>query len=281
MKRFFALALSLALCFSLSACGEDTLESVIEDARDFIEDIDSVHCAVLTSMDMVENEESLTSYLSMSADLDLENDIYYLKMASSSGEDENILMDIYITMGDTIDYYLCSNNKWMKMTNVDAEALKGMDLNTDVRRDFEVYFKALLESPDATMVEDEIEGEALYRLHAPVKITSLDMAKDFTLDAFIVDMLGENATDEMIDALLNELGAVDVVVYIRRDTYEPYGFMLDAKPALETLYKNINKTDIVVNEACTYSVYTQYDDIEEIVLPEAARLAPDISSMQQ
>lgn len=279
MKRIFALSLALLLALSLTACGEDTVESVIEDARDFIEDIDSVHCTVLTSIDMTEGEDTLTNYMKVSADMDLENQIYFMNLASTNNENENILMDIYITMGDSINYYMKSNNKWMKMTNVDSEALSGLDLSTDVRRDFDAFFTALSESENTTMVQDDIEDIPLYRLQAPVKIKSLEMAKDFSLDTFITGMLGETATQDMVNAFISELGEVDLIVYINRETYEPYGYMLDLKPALDTLYSNIGEEDITVNEACTYSIYTDYDEIEELTVPDAAKRAPDISSM--
>lgn len=276
MKKFISLILSLVFTLSLTACGEDTVQSVIEDARDFLKDARSVHCSSMTGMDISDKDGNSSSFLTMEADLDIERKTSYVNMVSTA-DDEELALEMYVdTSATPPNYFVGSGDKWLRLDSADLDA--NMDFDTDLNRDFDVYFNELAQNPDTELTVEELEGDKYFKLYAPVTIRSLDMAKQFSMESFITGYLGENPSADMVTSVLELLGPVDVTVYVNCKTDEPYGFVVDFKPALDTFYQKLQLTDITVTEAYATSIYTYYNE-SEVEIPEKVLNAQNMSEV--
>lgn len=276
MKRILSLFLSLIFVLSLSACGEQTVQSVIDDARDYIEDVKNVHVSTMTGMDMSDKNGNVSSLLAMEADLDIKNKTNYVNMVSTSN-DKELAIEMYVDTSTTPpNYYIGTGDKWLRLDSVYPEA--NMDFDSDLSRDFAIYFDELAMNAETEMTVEELEGDDYFKLHAPVTIRSFDMAKQFSMESFITGYLGEDASESTITSVLELLGPVDVTVYINCKTYEPYGFVLDLKPALDGLYTKLQISDVTVTEAYSSAVYTYYNE-SEVVIPEKVLNAQNMSDV--
>ena len=104
------------------------------------------------------------------------------------------------------------------------------------------------------------------------------MARTFSIDGFLSNFLGEDASEDTLNTMVSYLGPIGITIYIRCDDYAPFGMVMDLKPALEAMYLKLNATDVVINEAYASSAYSDYDD-SEVEIPEKVRFAPDSSSI--
>ncbi len=282
MKRVFSLLMAALLLFSLAACGEVTMEDVIARSRKSLEDVSTVHCSAYTIMDLTVGEESAKSTMALEADMDNENNMFHIIMESSTADSDPTTLDIYMKNGDTIDYYLGTDSGWMKMEGVDPSLVGQVDGTNDVAEDFNFYYDTFLATADAKMSLETLDGTECYKLTAPVSLSSLEVAKKFSMGSVISQFIEDENDTELVEKILSAMGVINVTIYINCDDFMPYGFLVDMKPALKNLYGSLGgETALTVTAADVSAVYTDFNSVEPITVPDEALNGMDLTAALQ
>ena len=289
MKRALSLVLALTLCLALCACGKSdsttasdgelTMAQVIEKSLATIGSIKSLSCTAKVDMNFSIEGQSVTNSTTMDMDLDLENGLYFMDMdIDATGEKQK--MTIYMQLkGDKVDYYMLSDDRWMKMLDVDPTVLGGASISTDATEDFKLYYDMISASEDSSFELKDIDGKKCYALSAPVTLSSLEEAKKFKVDSILSSFMADSEDAELVSQLLAAMGPLNVVVYVDAETFMPYGFSFDFADAIAPIFELIGQK-VTVNDAKASAIYVEYNQVT-VTIPEDAKNGIDVSAFQQ
>lgn len=275
MKRLLSLVLAFSMLFAFVSCGDDALskQDAIEKSLDALEDLDSFRCESSIVMDFVTNGEPWHSVDNTVAEVNFDNDLYHATVNLDSTE-EQMDAELYMDISDNPQYYLSMNGTWLKMGSDAFSAMSESAIGLHLYDDFKVYYDLLLNEEQCILTDTWLEGENYYELAAPVTLTSLDALERLGLDPVVRQFIGEDQSE--LNSVLSVMGPITVSVFLYKDSLLPYGYMVDITEQVKALYSAINM-DATVNAVYSSAIYSDFDDLDELAIPDEAKNAVDLS----
>lgn len=267
-KRLAAMGMAAVLTAALlSGCGgktKATPENLLKDMTDNAKAIEST----LMKLDLQMGLESAGEELGIGMTMDIEStakpEMSYAKGNLSldmSGSSLSTEVEVYSEKeDDQYVTYMLMENEWTKETTDEAEMLVSVDSMTGNIEEFADRFK---------LEEDlvDVEGKECFALTGELDGEMFsEMLKSDMMDSFPGYGLSEDVVSDMV---------FPCEIDIYKDSILPARISFDLTDTFDTMMEN---SGVTAQECYMEIVFTEYDSIGEIVIPNEALEAAEDSS---
>ncbi len=267
-KRLAAMGMAAAMTATLlSGCGgktKATPENLLKDMTDNAGAIESVLMKLDLQMRMESAGEELGIGMTMDIESTVEPEMSYAKGDLSlemSGSSLSTEMEMYSEKeGDQYVTYTLMENEWTKEIADETKTLGEVDRMTGDIEEYADRFK---------LEEDlvDVEGKECFELTGELDGEMFsEMLQSNMMDSFSGYGLSEDVVSDMVFPC-------DIDIY--RDSILPARISFDLTDTFDTMMAD---SGVTAQECYMEIVFTEYDSIEEIVIPDEALEAAEDSS---
>ena len=280
MKKYqIMLLLAGILCLlTLTGCGKETPQSLAKSVITKLNNVKSIDTDVVldfaANIDVSSiNAEIGIVEMTMTADLELEATV-----DPAAAHSEGIVSVLVMDQGQTQDaesYAVIEDGTAVTYTLMDGQWVKSTEAGgLDDMLDLSLYNDIASGRLEAELDEETavVNGKDAYLLHT---VLSGDNLKNM----MSVSSGGVNSLDE--DSLDWETVSADLNIYIYKDTKLPAKAKLDCRELGGSMVAASmgDAGEVTVKKFNLEIVWNQYDSVDEIVLPQEARNAVDVDSI--
>lgn len=282
MKKILAMTLALALCLCLCACGgqQPDFSTRMQTAQENMAQLDSFRMEttldVSMEMSVMGQSQAMDMTIVYTIDTDNVNGVTRMEMnASVMGTTQQILTYVETANGETVMYMSTDGGHTWQKQSADAagagmDPAEAMALFTQNASSFEKTGTETINGSTATVYSGELDENYTGQV---MQMTGMG------------DSLGSAFGMENGDELFKDLGKIPMTVAIDDNSGLLVRYTMDVTNVMQKLMENLFSAvmgsygmgdieiTITVTKAEGVTVYSQFNSVGEITVPEAAKAA--------
>ena len=265
--RILAAAIALLLAISLSACG-DSFESAMARALSEMQDVESLHMDMVMGIDMSLSAEGQTIDLPISMDMSM--DTINEPLTAHATMNMNVMqqpvgVEYYLEQsGENYQMYANMDGGWESMSMDETElgqfsAVDGVEFYLQCASAFE------------KVGEEEVRGATASRYDGEIPADMLAEAFERSGAYSMVEGLG--VSEDSTEGLTSGMG---LSIYLDNETGLPVAYEIDMAALMDELMEKAfaavdMELDVAIDEAYVYVTLSDFNGIDAIEIPDAAR----------
>ena len=267
--RILAVAIAILLALSLSACG-DSFESAMTRAVSEMQDVESLHMDMVMGIDMSLSADGQT--LEMPISMDMSMDTINEPLTARATMNMNVIQQPV-----SVEYYVeRSGEGYMMYANMDGGGWEAAAVDETELGQFSavegVEFYLQCASAFEKVGEEEINGSTASRYEGEVPA---DMLSEALERSGAYGMLEPVGLDESAGVSGSEAG-LELTIWLDEETGLPVRYEIDMAALMDELMETAlaavsMEIDVDIGEACVSVTLSDFNGIDAIEIPEAAR----------
>ena len=268
--RALALALAALCALALPACGQESFESAMARAIREMQDVESMHVDMSAEIDMSLSLEGESLELPLAMDMSM--DSYTEPLLAHADMDMSLLGQDF-----SVEYYIEQGGEGLSAyASADGASWAPMELNEASLGQFSaadsVAFYLRCASAFEKAGEEEINGSTASRYEGEVPA---DMLSEALERSGAYGMLESVGLDESAGVSGSEAG-LELTIWLDEETGLPVRYEIDMAARMDELMETAlaavsREIDVDIGEACVSVTLSDFNGIDAIEIPEAAR----------
>ena len=268
--RALALALAALCALALPACGQESFESAMARAIREMQDVESMHVDMSAEIDMSLSLEGESLELPLAMDMSM--DSYTEPLLAHADMDMSLLGQDF-----SVEYYIEQGGEGLSAyASADGASWAPMELDEASLGQFSaadsVAFYLRCASAFEKAGEEEINGSTASRYEGEVPA---DMLSEALERSGAYGMLESVGLDESAGVSGSEAG-LELTIWLDEETGLPVRYEIDMAALMDELMETAlaavsMEIDVDIGEACVSVTLSDFNGIDAIEIPEAAR----------
>lgn len=282
MKKIFAMTLVLALCLCLCACGgnQPDFSTRMQTSQEAMAELKSFRMETTLDMSMemsvMGQSQAMDMNIAYTMDVNKESGVTRMEMTvTAMGSSQKMLSYIETANGESTVYLSTDNGRtWQKQTadanTVSTDPAQALELFNKNAKNFKRSGSETINGSKVTIYKGELDENYVGEL---MKMTGLG------------DSLGSSLGVDGGDELFKDLGKIPMTVAIDDNTGMLVRYTMDMTKVMQKLMENVFSSlmasygmgnieiKINISKAEGVAVFSQFNEVGEITIPDAAKAA--------
>ncbi len=283
MKK--TVSIILILCLSLFAlCGckdreEISAEEIIDSVLANLENVESLYVESETDSNVNVMGSTVDSKSTVISKVNIKDKVQYAAITTvAMGNTAETECYIKENAGGA-DVYLKVNDMWIKQTAIIPDKVAELGISTDSYQLMSMYFELL--KGNCKIEEIKTDGKDCYVLSGKIDAGEEILEKS-GLGNTLQQLIQSGLTPEQIEKIISNVGDFEVTLYVDKETLLPTQLDVDITDATQNIMMGLADVlgemgDIKVERNIAVSKYSQYNEIEEIVIPQEVLNAQEVA----